>query len=216
MRQVSVHDSDLGGIRVFGFGEMIVVAFISATWLAAWRAKRGKLDPDVILDMAFWIVFSGMVGARLTYCYEYWGQDIKSFWDILQYWKGGIVFYGGIIGGFAGVLRLSLVPGLSRSALTWTSSRRHWLSGTLFGRIGCFLNGCCYGNACQVTLGGLVPDVPRLRGCTRSPVARDSTHAAALGFSASSHPDLCIARWTRAACRCYRPFILYAGVTGKL
>ena len=77
MRQVLFTIPIFGGIRVFGFGAMIVLAFISATWLAAWRARREKLDPDVILDMAFWVVFSGMVGARLSYCYEYWGQDIN-------------------------------------------------------------------------------------------------------------------------------------------
>ena len=149
MRQVLITLPIFGGIRVFGFGAMIVMAFISATWLAAWRAKREKLDPDVILDMAFWVVFSGMLGARLTYCYEYWGQDIKSFWDVLQYWKGGIVFYGGIIGGtlaffvYRWYRPFPIRPYMDVIAPSLAI-------GTLFGRIGCFLNGCCYGDACQL------------------------------------------------------------------
>ena len=51
-----------GGIKVFGYGAMLVLAFIGSTWLATWRARREKLDPDVILDMAFWIFFIGLVG----------------------------------------------------------------------------------------------------------------------------------------------------------
>jgi phosphatidylglycerol:prolipoprotein diacylglycerol transferase len=149
MRQVLFTLPIFGGVRVFGFGAMIVLAFISSTWLAAWRAKRENLDPEVILDMAFWVVFSGMVGARLFYCYEYWGQEIKSFWDVLQYWKGGIVFYGGIVGGtiaffvYRAYRPFPLRPYMDVIAPSLAI-------GTLFGRIGCFLNGCCYGDACQL------------------------------------------------------------------
>jgi phosphatidylglycerol:prolipoprotein diacylglycerol transferase len=149
MRQVLFTLPIFGGLRVFGFGAMIVVAFISATWLAAWRAKREKLDPEVILDMAFWVVFSGMVGARLFYCYEYWGKDIKSFWDVLQYWKGGIVFYGGIVGGtIAFFVYRSFRPFPLRPYMDVIAPSI--AIGTLFGRIGCFLNGCCYGDTCQL------------------------------------------------------------------
>ena len=149
MRQVLFTIPIFGGVRVFGFGASIVVAFITATWLASWRAKREKLDPEVILDMAFWVVFSGMVGARLFYCYEYWGQEIKSVWDILQYWKGGIVFYGGIVGGSIAFLvyrkyrPFPLRPYMDVMAPSIAI-------GIFFGRIGCFLNGCCYGDACQL------------------------------------------------------------------
>ncbi len=148
MRQV-LFTIPILGVRVFGFGASIVVAFITATWLASWRAKREKLDPEVILDMAFWVVFSGMVGARLFYCYEYWGQEIKTFWDILQYWKGGIVFYGGVVGGSIAFLvyrryrPFPLRPYMDVMAPSIAI-------GIFFGRIGCFLNGCCYGDACQL------------------------------------------------------------------
>ena len=150
MRQVLFTLPIFGGVRLFGFGAMIVLAFISATWLASWRARREKLDPEVILDMAFWVVFSGMVGARLFYCYEYWGHEIKSLWDVVQYWKGGIVFYGGIVGGSIAFLvyrryrPFPLRPYMDVMAPLIAV-------GTLFGRIGCFLNGCCYGDTCQLS-----------------------------------------------------------------
>jgi len=136
------------GVRVFGFGAMIVLAFISATWLACWRATREKLDPDVVMDMSFWVVFFGMVGARLFYCIEYWGVEIKSLWDVLQYWKGGIVFYGGVIGSTAAFLIYSrLRPFPLRPYMDVLAPSI--AVGIFFGRLGCFLNGCCYGDACQ-------------------------------------------------------------------
>ena len=99
--------------------------------------------------MAFWLCFSGMVGARLFYCYEYWGREIKSVLDVVQYWKGGIVFYGGIVGGtiaffvYRWFRPFPLRPYMDVLAPSVAI-------GTMFGRIGCFLNGCCYGDSCTL------------------------------------------------------------------
>ena len=93
-----------GEFPVYGYGVMLVLAFVSSTWLAWWRAQREGLDPEVIFDMAFWVFLSGLVGARLFYCIEYWGSDIHNLWEALQYWRGGIVYYGGIVGGAIGFL----------------------------------------------------------------------------------------------------------------
>jgi phosphatidylglycerol---prolipoprotein diacylglyceryl transferase len=149
MHQVLFTIPIFGGVRVFGFGTMLVLAFVSSTWLAWWRARREHLDPEVIWDMTFWIFLSGLVGARLFYCIEYWGKDINSLWDVLQYWKGGIVYYGGILGASAAFLvyrhfrRFPFRPFLDVLAPSIAI-------GTLFGRLGCFLNGCCYGDLCQL------------------------------------------------------------------
>jgi phosphatidylglycerol---prolipoprotein diacylglyceryl transferase len=101
MRQVLFTIPIFGGLKVFGYGALLVVAFVSSTWLAYWRAKRERLDPEVIGDMSFWVFLFGLMGARLFYCVEYWGDEIKSLWDVVQYWKGGVVYYGGIVGGVA-------------------------------------------------------------------------------------------------------------------
>jgi phosphatidylglycerol---prolipoprotein diacylglyceryl transferase len=139
----------VGEVKLFGFGAMLVLAFVSSTWLASWRARREKLDPEVIADIAFWLFLAGVVGARLFYCFEYWGDDIKSVWDVVQYWKGGIVYYGGIVGG-----------SLAFFAYWWFRPfpLRPYMDviapsiaiGTLFGRLGCFLNGCCFGDRCSL------------------------------------------------------------------
>ncbi|QEH37990.1 Prolipoprotein diacylglyceryl transferase [Aquisphaera giovannonii] len=148
MRQVLFTIPFLGW-PVFGYGAMLVLAFVSSTWLAAWRARKEKLNPDVILDMAFWVFFIGLVAARLFYCVQYWGTEIQSLAEVVKYWKGGIVYYGGIIGGvlaFFGYWKLHPFP--MRPYLDALSPSI--MVGTLFGRLGCFLNGCCFGDVCNL------------------------------------------------------------------
>jgi phosphatidylglycerol:prolipoprotein diacylglycerol transferase len=136
-------------LPIYGFGLMLVLAFIFAPWLAWWRARREGIDGDVILDMGFWMFLAGLVGARAFYCIEYWGDDIHSIWDAFQYWRGGIVFYGGALGGMVGFLAyrwfypFPLRPYLDAIAPSIAL-------GIFFGRIGCFLNGCCYGDQCRL------------------------------------------------------------------
>ena len=149
MRQVLFTIPIFGGLKVFGYGTMLVLAFVSSTWLAYWRAERERLDPEVIGDMSFWVFLFGLIGARLFYCIEYWGDEIKSLWDVVQYWKGGIVYYGGIVGGVAAFFvyrRLRPFPLRPYMDVLAPSIA----IGTLFGRLGCFLNGCCFGDICQL------------------------------------------------------------------
>jgi phosphatidylglycerol:prolipoprotein diacylglycerol transferase len=134
-------------LKVFGFGAMVVLAVYAAVSLTAWRARREKLDPQSVYDLAVWLLFGGVIGARLVYVLQY-REAIQSAWDVFKIWQGGIVFYGCILGGLIG------------STLFWL---RHPFSfrpmadavapalaiGLALGRVGCFLNGCCYGDLCD-------------------------------------------------------------------
>jgi phosphatidylglycerol:prolipoprotein diacylglycerol transferase len=136
-------------IKIFGYGTMLTVAFLSAMYLAAWRAKREKLNPEIMWDVAFWVIVGGVLGARLFYVWQYWGTRIKSFWQIFEVWKGGIVLYGSIMGGTLAFFvywwarRFPLRPMLDAVAPSLAL-------GIAIGRIGCFLNGCCYGDRCDL------------------------------------------------------------------
>lgn len=137
-------------IRIFSFGTMMIVALWSSIWLGTWRARREKLNPEVIADLAFWVIVFGLVGARAFYVVRYWGQDdLKTFADVFAIWKGGIVLYGSIIGGAIGFLiyrALRPIPFLPVVDVVAPSLA----IGVAFGRIGCFLNGCCYGDRCSL------------------------------------------------------------------
>src|SRR5262249_16321097 len=123
--------------------------------LVAWRAKREKLDPELLYDLSLWIFVGGLLGARLLYVWEYWGvvQDgkvqIGSLLDIFKIWKGGIVFYGSVMGG---VLAFLLYWSLRRFPLraTLDAIAPALALGIAIGRLGCFLNGCCYGDRCDL------------------------------------------------------------------
>jgi phosphatidylglycerol:prolipoprotein diacylglycerol transferase len=149
MRQVLFTIPIFGGLKVFGYGAMLVLAFVGSTWMATWRARRERLDPNVILDMAFWIFLVGLVGARLFYCIQYWGHGINNLFDVVQYWKGGIVYYGGILGGvLAFFVYRHFQPFPLRPVMDVMAPAI--AVGTLFGRLGCFLNGCCFGDRCNL------------------------------------------------------------------
>ena len=126
-----------------GFGLMFLLACFGGLWLTAWRARREKLDPKNVEDLAFWLMSGGFIGARAVYVALH-PESIHSFWDLFKVWQGGIVFYGCIIGGLIG------------SALYWFRHPFPFRAmadavapslalGLALGRVGCWLNGCCYG-----------------------------------------------------------------------
>ncbi len=116
--------------------------------LAAWISRREKLNPDVIYDLAIFVFSGGIVGARSLYVVQNWGTQIQSVWDALKVWEGGIVLYGGVIGGaaaFFGYWRLSRFP--LRPTLDAVAPAL--ALGIALGRLGCFLHGCCFGTPCD-------------------------------------------------------------------
>lgn len=136
-------------LKIFGYGVMLFVAFLAAMHLAARLARRNRLDPEIIFDLALWIFLGGMLGARLFYVVQYWGDRITSWTDIFKIWEGGIVLYGSILGGTAAFFlywawrRFPLRPTLDALAPALAL-------GIAIGRLGCFLNGCCYGDRCDL------------------------------------------------------------------
>jgi phosphatidylglycerol:prolipoprotein diacylglycerol transferase len=124
--------------------------------LAAWRARRERLDPELIYDLSLWVFVGGLVGARLFYVIQYWGDRIHTFSDIFRIWEGGIVLYGSIIGGTASFFLYRAIRPFPLLALLDVIAPSLAL-GIALGRIGCFLNGCCYGDLCTLPWGIAFP-----------------------------------------------------------
>jgi phosphatidylglycerol---prolipoprotein diacylglyceryl transferase len=156
MRQVLFTLPVFGGIPIFGYGTMLFFAFLGSTQLAAWRARREKLDPELLYDLALWVFIGGLVGARLFYVIQYWGDRIRTFGDIFKIWEGGIVLYGSIMGGTATFFFYRLLrPFPLRPMLDVVAPSL--AIGIALGRFGCFLNGCCYGDLCDLPVGVSFP-----------------------------------------------------------
>ena len=142
------------GLPIRGFGTMMLAAAIGAMALAAWRAKRMGIDVDVIYSLAFVMFIAGIIGARLFYIVEYW-NDFRAptlggkIVELLNVAQGGLVFYGsviGAVGAFIGYARFYRLPMLTLGDVIAPSVAL----GLALGRIGCFLNGCCYGGVSDV------------------------------------------------------------------
>ena len=136
----------LGPFPVNWFGILVALAFVAGLWTASRRAVRDGLTREQILDAGPWLIVGSIVGARALYVISYWKEDFadKPFTKIFMIREGGLVFYGGLIGAVLAVLiylRLKKLPVWKfADALAPSISLGH-----VFGRLGCLMNGCCYG-----------------------------------------------------------------------
>ena len=148
------------GLPIRGYGVMMLLAVVSGTLLAAWRAKRVGLDPDLMFTLIFWMLIPGIIGARGFHVIEYWRSE---YWprysgpggslgaligEIVNVARGGLVVYGSFFGGLLGLLlfvRKYRLPLLALGDLIAPAM----LLGLAIGRIGCLLNGCCFGGVCD-------------------------------------------------------------------
>ncbi len=148
MRQILFEVPGLG-LKIFGYGLMLFFAFLGSMTLAARRARRENLDPEIVYDLALWVFVGGLVGARAFYVVQYWGTRVHTFWEVFEIWKGGIVLYGSILGGTLAFFAYRAVrPFPLRPMLDVIAPALAF--GIAIGRLGCFLNGCCYGDACDL------------------------------------------------------------------
>lgn len=147
MRQVLFHIPIPGTeleLPVFGYGFFVFLGFIAACWLAARRARQRNLPADRILDLGIAILLCGVVGGRVFWLIMFRDQ-VHSLYDVIALWEGGLVLYGGVIGGLVGFFLFSRLFNLPRLALVDVLAPAVIL-GVGIGRIGCFMNGCCWGD----------------------------------------------------------------------
>jgi phosphatidylglycerol---prolipoprotein diacylglyceryl transferase len=131
-------------IPIYGFGFMLVVALFVCTWLAGRRARKEGIAKEHVYDVAFYLVLAGIVGARLVFMIQY-GQPLESFY---KFWEGGLVWYGALAGGAVGYLLAYYFVLRKHGISTWKLAdiiAPSLALGLAFGRVGCLLNGCCYG-----------------------------------------------------------------------
>ncbi|MDR1959759.1 MAG: prolipoprotein diacylglyceryl transferase [Planctomycetaceae bacterium] len=150
------------GFPIRGYGVMLLLAITTSFALLSRRAKKKwNIPTDILLSMVLWCVIFGLIGARLFHVVEYWPQYIRETWNesviaMLMYSEGGLVVYGAIFGGLAGALIFFTRNKLPVLA-TFDLLAPVLFLGLAFGRIGCFLNGCCFGGVCDPGYGVVFP-----------------------------------------------------------
>lgn len=139
-----------GSIHLYSYGLCIALGVLLSLSLMKRRALEERFPKlDEVFDVAFAVLVWGFLGARLFYVIQNFSYYVAEPLKIFAVWEGGLIFYGGAIAAFLG--------------LGWMARKKKWSFwkildflapyGALthaFGRIGCFLNGCCFGKACDL------------------------------------------------------------------
>jgi phosphatidylglycerol:prolipoprotein diacylglycerol transferase len=145
-----------GVLHITSYGLMLAIAFLVGTWLGLREARRLGLDEDAVVTVILVALAAAILGARGLYVLEHLADFRGSSLSVLALWQGGLTLYGGVaVGAFAGLVaarRLGLPMWVTADALTPSLAL-----GTVLGRVGCFLNGCCYGHPTRLPWGVVFP-----------------------------------------------------------
>lgn len=134
----------IGPFAVYSYGLLLVLAFFTATFLAQRKALTLGVNPQIIFDITFAALVAGIIGGRLFYVLTHLNYYINEPLSILKLWEGGLSWFGGLLSGFIvasiyikrNKLKVVKILDLLAPFLALAHS---------IGRIGCLLNGCCYG-----------------------------------------------------------------------
>lgn len=140
-------DFSFFSIKTYGF--LIAIGFMAGIFIATREAKRLNVAPQIILDIAVYIIIGAIVGARLFFVATRFSYYKDNPLDVFKIWEGGLVFYGGFI-----LALIVCVWFIKRNGLklwqTFDIFAPALAIGVFFGRLGCFFAGCCFGKACKL------------------------------------------------------------------
>jgi phosphatidylglycerol:prolipoprotein diacylglycerol transferase len=131
-------------LTVKSYGLMMVVGFLAAVSLIRWLSRNITPDPQLVTNGALYSLIGGVAGARLFYVVHYLDRFRAHPVAVFFIWEGGLEFLGGVVVAITIIfvyLRYHKLP--IRRYLDILAIGL--MLGIAFGRIGCFLNGCCYG-----------------------------------------------------------------------
>lgn len=135
---------EIGNLTVYGYGLMMALGMLAAMFLLCERARRRGMDSDMLFYAAFIGIIAGVIGSKILFWITDLPAIIKDPSRLLNL-GGGFVIYGGLIGGtlapFIYLRYVKKTTVLDKFDLAAPSIA----IGQAFGRIGCFMAGCCYG-----------------------------------------------------------------------
>lgn len=145
-----------GAIAVYSYGLMLAAAFLLAVFLAKKEAQKQGFNGQLVVDLGLYLVISGIIGARILYVLINFKDYLKNPWEVIMLSHGGLVFYGGLISAtITGIwfVRKNHLPILKIADIF----APYLALGQAVGRLGCFLNGCCFGKPTDLPWGVVFP-----------------------------------------------------------
>ena len=142
------------GLAVRGYGVCLLLAILAGLGVAWIRCQQLRFDFESVLSTAFWMIVCGIAGARIFYLIQktdIFSSRKPSEWPmlVLDVTEGGLVVYGAVIGGVAALLVIVMIRRLPLMQVADIIAPG-MLIGQSIGRIGCLMNGCCFGGACDI------------------------------------------------------------------
>jgi phosphatidylglycerol:prolipoprotein diacylglycerol transferase len=123
------------------------VAFVVGMLVSFWYLRRQFLDAYVVFELVLAAAVGGIIGARVFYVVGHWSEFSGDWLEILKFWNvQGLVFYGGFIGGVLAAAAVIRLRGLSVGVVL-DSGGLAVPAALAVARIGCYLNGCCFGKS---------------------------------------------------------------------
>ncbi len=138
-------------IPIYAYGFMLMVGFLVVIFVARIKAKSEGINPEDISNLGIYTIFVGILGGRTFYVIQNLGSYKHNILDIFKIYEGGLVFYGGLMASIAAIIvytKIRKLPVLKTIDIIAYA----FALGIIFGRIGCFLNGCCWGDICNPNL----------------------------------------------------------------
>ena len=132
---------------------MVLLGVLFGIFLLRKGAARRQLDAERVAELPLSLVLFGLVGGRAWYCIQFSDEVFaERGWTAVFYlWEGGLVLYGAIAGGLLGFLWLQRKEAYGNTRDLLDVIAPALAIGIAFGRLGCFLNGCCWGEVCEPT-----------------------------------------------------------------
>ncbi|MDR1290603.1 MAG: prolipoprotein diacylglyceryl transferase [Planctomycetaceae bacterium] len=147
------------GFPIRGYGVCLLLAILSAIGLGVWLGSGRGIAADTMISLGFWVTICGIIGTRVFYIIEYhehievWNEGklqlLPTLYNVVNIANGGLVVIGGIIGGALGGMIFALRNKYSILLILDLVVPTVML-GIAIGRVGCFLNGCCFGAVCDL------------------------------------------------------------------
>lgn len=133
-----------GDFSVHTYGALLAAAFLLAIWVALREARRQGMDTNRVMDLFFYILIAALIGSRVFYVLTNWHEFREHPIDVVRFWKGGLVFYGGFLCAVVVGTYYVRKHNLNFSQLADLVAPSIAL-GQAIGRLGCFSAGCCFG-----------------------------------------------------------------------
>jgi phosphatidylglycerol:prolipoprotein diacylglycerol transferase len=138
------HDIIVGPVVFNGYGLMVAAGVVFGLYILKYSAPPAGTTFTEAFNLSLKLIIAGLLGARLAYVATHLSPFLRHPSEILMYWRGGLMFQGGLLGGVLLAVYLA-AKGRFKLSVMGDALAPGLALGQGIGRLGCFLAGCCYG-----------------------------------------------------------------------